>query len=391
MRSSASSWARAERAGGHEGRGRHRRRESDQCKRPAAAQKGKGAVAGCLVAGKIIAECLHKTMSRGADIGVVIARDRRHGSGRPHTSEPLPRRAEFRFQREIDEIAGDGDVVGGLRLHVGDQRVQHLAAIIFAAVAGPVEIAERAFACEFGQPRFGQRRQMRVRQMRELEGRHRHLLARGPCRRKIKHDVGKHGETTPEAGAAVAACFPSLLALCPRHDARRPRRGAGRDNRVFLVRHSYVTGWYLPGGGVEVGETFADALKRELIEEGCIELSGEPALHGLFHNVHVSRRDHVAVYIVRQFRQDRTPEPNHEIAPAASSRRVRCRRGRRWARGCGSRKYWTAGRRSGRGARCELSGGCPSGPIRESVRRFCDAPQEDRAGSRFEESSSRSR
>lgn len=86
------------------------------------------------------------------------------------------------------------------------------------------------------------------------------------------------------------------------------------NNRVFLVRHGYVSGWYLPGGGVEVGETFADALKRELIEEGCIELSGEPALHGLFHNSHVSRRDHVAVYVVRQFRQDRIPEPNHEIA-----------------------------------------------------------------------------
>jgi len=85
------------------------------------------------------------------------------------------------------------------------------------------------------------------------------------------------------------------------------------DNRVFLVKHSYVTGWHLPGGGVEVGETFRDALRRELAEEAGIELSGEPALHGLFFNSHVSRRDHVAVYLIRQFRQDRPPEPNREI------------------------------------------------------------------------------
>jgi len=85
------------------------------------------------------------------------------------------------------------------------------------------------------------------------------------------------------------------------------------DNRVFLVRHSYVTGWHLPGGGVETGETFLDALRRELAEEGCIELSGEPVLHGLFFNGHVSRRDHVAVYLIRNFRQDRLPEPNREI------------------------------------------------------------------------------
>jgi 8-oxo-dGTP pyrophosphatase MutT (NUDIX family) len=85
------------------------------------------------------------------------------------------------------------------------------------------------------------------------------------------------------------------------------------DNRVFLVKHSYVTGWHLPGGGVEVGETFRDALRRELMEEARIELSGEPALHGLFFNSHVSRRDHVAVYIVRNYRQDRLPEANHEI------------------------------------------------------------------------------
>ena len=84
-------------------------------------------------------------------------------------------------------------------------------------------------------------------------------------------------------------------------------------NKVFLVRHSYVAGWHLPGGGVEVGETFLEALRRELVEEGRIELTAEPALHGLFFNGHVSRRDHVAVYVVRQFRQDRLPAPNHEI------------------------------------------------------------------------------
>jgi 8-oxo-dGTP pyrophosphatase MutT (NUDIX family) len=84
-------------------------------------------------------------------------------------------------------------------------------------------------------------------------------------------------------------------------------------NRVFLVKHSYVGGWHLPGGGVEVGETFRDALRRELAEEGWIELLGEPVLHGLFFNSHVSRRDHVAVYLVRQFQQDRLPEPNREI------------------------------------------------------------------------------
>jgi ADP-ribose pyrophosphatase YjhB (NUDIX family) len=85
------------------------------------------------------------------------------------------------------------------------------------------------------------------------------------------------------------------------------------DDRVFLVKHSYVAGWHLPGGGVEVGETFGEALLRELAEEGRIELVGEPTLHGLFFNSHVSRRDHVAVYIVRHFRQDRLPESNHEI------------------------------------------------------------------------------
>src|ERR1700722_3950117 len=85
------------------------------------------------------------------------------------------------------------------------------------------------------------------------------------------------------------------------------------ESRVFLVKHSYVSGWHLPGGGVETGETLREALTRELAEEGQIELVGDPAFFGVYLNSHVSRRDHVAVYLVRHFRQEQLPEPNREI------------------------------------------------------------------------------
>ena len=85
------------------------------------------------------------------------------------------------------------------------------------------------------------------------------------------------------------------------------------NGRVFLVRHSYVSGWHLPGGGVEPGETLGTAVARELHEEGNIELTEPARLHAVFFNDRVSRRDHVALFVVRGFRQSSAPVPDREI------------------------------------------------------------------------------
>ncbi len=85
------------------------------------------------------------------------------------------------------------------------------------------------------------------------------------------------------------------------------------QGRVLLVKHSYVTGWHLPGGGVETGETIQDALARELLEEAGVTALEPPVLHGLFFNSRVSRRDHVALFVIRAFRQEGGPRNRQEI------------------------------------------------------------------------------
>lgn len=86
----------------------------------------------------------------------------------------------------------------------------------------------------------------------------------------------------------------------------------GQD-RVFLVKHTYVGGWHMPGGGVEPGETVYDALDRELREEGNIAIAGTPEQFAIYFQMATSRRDHVVLFVIREFCQPSPPVPDREI------------------------------------------------------------------------------
>ncbi|NEU13939.1 NUDIX domain-containing protein [Methylobacterium sp. BTF04] len=116
-------------------------------------------------------------------------------------------------------------------------------------------------------------------------------------------------------------------------------RGAAIDgqSRVCLVRHTYVAGWHLPGGGVEAGETAPEAMAREFREEAGIMLDPDRPLrlHGFYHNRAAAGRDHVALYVAPAFTVPEPKAPDREIAecgffpldalPEATTRATRTR------------------------------------------------------------------
>lgn len=85
-----------------------------------------------------------------------------------------------------------------------------------------------------------------------------------------------------------------------------------RDGEVLLIRHTYRPGWYLPGGGVDKGESLEDAARREAHEEASAAVA-DLRLLGVYTNFGEDNCDHVAVFYAHDFTVGEFA-PNNEIA-----------------------------------------------------------------------------
>lgn len=84
-------------------------------------------------------------------------------------------------------------------------------------------------------------------------------------------------------------------------------------DKVLLIKHSYIPGWHFPGGGVDVGETIDEGMRREVMEETGYRVGDGFELFGHYLNVVPPSRDHVAMFVCRTFEKERDFVPNKEI------------------------------------------------------------------------------
>jgi 8-oxo-dGTP pyrophosphatase MutT (NUDIX family) len=80
-----------------------------------------------------------------------------------------------------------------------------------------------------------------------------------------------------------------------------------KDKKVWLVRQTYMPGWFMPGGGLKKRETLDEAARREAREETGAEL-GKITLMGAYSNFTEWKSDHNIVFICTDFEVKTTPD-----------------------------------------------------------------------------------
>lgn len=73
-----------------------------------------------------------------------------------------------------------------------------------------------------------------------------------------------------------------------------------REGQVLLIRHTYMEGWYLPGGGLKRGETLETAIRREAREEAGVKM-GALTLVGAYSKFEKIKSDHNILFLCTDF------------------------------------------------------------------------------------------
>lgn len=193
---------------------------------------------------------------------------------------------------------------------------------VLAPVAVPVHISGDALGRQFGQRQLWQRTKMDIGDMSEPKHES-SLTGAGLARQAGKvAPLGpddEYGGRPPEMRSwrsrLITRIVHTWFAFTRSMTLGVRAACFDADGRVFLLRHSYVPGWHMPGGGVERGQTAEEALRRELMEEGNLEVEGGLELRAVYFNPRTSKRDHVVFYRC-QVRQLTPKLPDMEILEA---------------------------------------------------------------------------
>lgn len=154
----------AELARGDKGRRFHSRVQSDERQRPDPAHERKRERLG--LSPHIGGPALDAGIARQVGIDVVIAGNDGDALRRADAEQPLRRGFIFRRKPQVDEIAGDGDVIGAQSHRVRDQPVGDRTLVHAAPATLPVQIPECALGIPIARRKSRHGREVYVGKMR---------------------------------------------------------------------------------------------------------------------------------------------------------------------------------------------------------------------------------